>query len=83
MEATVLYTLAQYIDNGCVGTNVTNIEGNLADVAPMPGSNNRGPWKPFYRPYGPVGFLLVQLHEKPQLSATIFASIPSDGLHSI
>ena len=34
-----------------------------ATIAPLPGYPGRHQWKPYFRPFGPIGVLLMQLHE--------------------
>lgn len=46
------------------GTNVNPINDGTAAVAPLPGNPGRKPWQPLFRPSGPMGILLSQLHEK-------------------
>ena len=53
-----------YIANGYNGTNVQDVNDGIANAAPLPGNQNRGDWRPYYKPYGPVGILLLQLNEK-------------------
>ena len=66
------YALNGYIANNYVATDVSNVEQNLAEVAPMPGKNNRAPLKPYYEPHGPIGLILVQVHEKAAAISTGF-----------
>ena len=56
--------LNRYIEHDYAGTNVNNIDQNLAEVAPLPGQRYRQAWLPFFPPMGPIGILLCQLHEK-------------------
>ena len=62
--AQVLRILHEYKIMDYVGTDVESIHKGMATIAPMPGKPGRHAWKPFFRPFGPVGILLTQLHEK-------------------
>ena len=56
--------LSMYIANGYNGTNIQQVTDGITLPAPMPGSKSRAEWKPLHKPYGPIGILLCQLHEK-------------------
>jgi hypothetical protein len=56
--------LQEYIDADYTGTQVCQVRDGTAQTAPLPGYPGRRKWKPHFRPFGPIGILLVQLHEK-------------------
>ena len=62
--AQVLKILHEYKIMDYMGTDVESIHKGMATIAPMPGKPGRHAWKPVFRPFGPVGILLTQLHEK-------------------
>ena len=56
--------LKAYINNDYNGTNVNNVQQAACAPAPLPGHTGRKEWKPYFAPFGPVGILLNQIHEK-------------------
>lgn len=56
--------IKEYIDMDYVGTDSGRIHEGRALAAPMPGQPCRQAWKPLFRPQGPIGLLLAQVHEK-------------------
>ena len=61
-----------YIANGYTGTDTQAIHNGTAQPAPQPGNRNRSGWKPFHKPFGPIGILLCQAHEKAAAISTNF-----------
>ena len=56
--------LQEYIDADFTGTRTDQIMNGTATIASLPGHPGRHQWKPYFRPFGTIGVLLVQLHEK-------------------
>ena len=53
-----------YASNGYTGTDVQAVHQCSTSFAPMLGQAGRQAWKPHYSPFGPIGIILMQLHEK-------------------
>ena len=53
-----------YANCDYTGTEAHHIYPGEAVAAPHPGHEQRQVWKPNFAPFGPIGFILVQLHEK-------------------
>ena len=53
------YAAANY-----VGTNLDRMRAGQLTCAPQPGHEHRHQWKPLFEPFGPIGVILAQLHEK-------------------
>ena len=58
------HVLVNYTANDYNGTNTQQVLADMCEVSPLPGHPDRKQWAPFYSPFGPIGLLLVQLHEK-------------------
>ena len=52
--------------------STNHIHNTAFQPAPLPGKPGRKPWKPYYAPFGPIGLLLVQVHEKAAALGTEF-----------
>ena len=55
---------SEYAGNSFTGTDVHAVNQCLTSFAPMPGQPGRQAWKPHYSPFGPIGIILTQVHEK-------------------
>ena len=64
LEAISKHNLDLYISNKYNGTNCLDVDMDNCESAPPPGAPYRGDWAPYYPPFGPIGLILVQLHEK-------------------
>ena len=64
LKALAHRVLSKYTEHDYAGTNVSHVQQNLADVAPLPGQGQRQAWVPLFAPMGPIGLLLTQVHEK-------------------
>ena len=56
--------LAGYILKDYNGTNIHAVTIGQTCCAPPPRDPERASWRPHYQPFGPVGLILQQLHEK-------------------
>lgn len=52
-----------YIDHSYVGTTLDQVKDGVIGPAPPLGKGSRAAWKPYFNLGGPVGILLVNLHE--------------------